>query len=43
MVTRYVDQSRGALTDLLSGLLAYEPSKRLTAKEALNQPFFHDQ
>nr|KAJ3701864.1 hypothetical protein LUZ61_005569 [Rhynchospora tenuis] len=43
MVARYVDQSRGYLTDLLSGLLAYDPSERLTAKEALNHPFFHNQ
>ncbi|XP_078168100.1 protein kinase superfamily protein isoform X3 [Carex rostrata] len=43
MVARYVDQSSECLTDLLRGLLEYEPSKRLTAKEALNHPFFHDQ
>lgn len=43
MVARYVDQSSESLTDLLRGLLEYEPSKRLTAKEALDHPFFHDQ
>ncbi|KAJ3671102.1 hypothetical protein LUZ60_008528 [Juncus effusus] len=43
MVSRYVDYSRGSLVDLLIGLLRFEPSERLTAKEALNHPFFDNE
>ncbi|PKA57321.1 Serine/threonine-protein kinase AFC3 [Apostasia shenzhenica] len=40
LVSRHVDHSRSSLTDLLHGLLRFEPSERLTALEALNHPFF---
>ncbi|XP_020212428.1 serine/threonine-protein kinase AFC3 isoform X2 [Cajanus cajan] len=40
IVTCNVDSSRSSLTDLLSGLLSYDPTKRLTAREALDHPFF---
>ncbi|WOL02980.1 hypothetical protein Cni_G11700 [Canna indica] len=40
LVSSYVDSSRASLTDLLFGLLKFEPSERLTAREALNHPFF---
>lgn len=39
---RYVDHSGGLLIDLLQGLLKFEPSERLTAKEALKHPFFKE-
>ena len=40
MVSQHVGSSRYALADLLHGLLKYEPSERLTARQALNHPFF---
>ncbi|XP_031104098.1 serine/threonine-protein kinase AFC3 [Ipomoea triloba] len=40
LVSRHVEFSRSPLTDLLQGLLKYDPSERLTAEEALNHPFF---
>lgn len=40
LVMEYVDHSAGDLIDLLQGLLRYEPSDRLTAREALSHPFF---
>ncbi|CAN1218602.1 Serine/threonine-protein kinase AFC3 [Linum perenne] len=40
MVYRHVDSSRSLLVDLLHGLLKYDPSERLTARNALNHPFF---
>ncbi|WCJ29798.1 Protein kinase superfamily protein [Euphorbia peplus] len=40
MVSQRVDSSRSTLTDLLHGLLKYEPSERLTAHQALDHPFF---
>ncbi|KAI9097925.1 hypothetical protein K1719_025696 [Acacia pycnantha] len=42
LVARHVNSSRSSLTDLLHGLLAYDPSERLTAREALDHPFFKD-
>ncbi|GKU87139.1 hypothetical protein SLEP1_g1587 [Rubroshorea leprosula] len=40
MVSRHAESSRHSLTDLLSGLLKYDPSERLTAHQALEHPFF---
>ncbi|KAM3706202.1 hypothetical protein ACB098_03G135600 [Castanea mollissima] len=40
LVMQHVDHSAGDLIDLLQGLLRYDPSKRLTAREALKHPFF---
>ncbi|KAE9587028.1 hypothetical protein Lal_00004343 [Lupinus albus] len=40
IVSRHVDSSRSSLTDLLHGLLRYDPSERLTARQALDHPFF---
>ncbi|KAA3489966.1 serine/threonine-protein kinase AFC3 isoform X1 [Gossypium australe] len=40
MVSQYVESSRYSLADLLEGLLKYDPSERLTARQALNHPFF---
>ncbi|OIW14606.1 hypothetical protein TanjilG_32948 [Lupinus angustifolius] len=40
IISRHVDTSRSSLTDLLHGLLRYDPSERLTAREALDHPFF---
>ncbi|XP_054789261.1 serine/threonine-protein kinase AFC3 [Prosopis cineraria] len=42
LVARQVDSSRSSLTDLLHGLLAYDPSDRLTARQALDHPFFRN-
>ncbi|XP_073386051.1 serine/threonine-protein kinase AFC1 isoform X3 [Physcomitrium patens] len=42
LIMRYVDHSGGLLIDLLQGLLKFEPSERLTAKEALKHPFFKE-
>ncbi|XP_020692043.1 serine/threonine-protein kinase AFC3-like [Dendrobium catenatum] len=43
LVSRYLEYSRSSLTDLLYGLLRFEPTERLTAREALDHPFFKDQ
>ncbi|XP_068646007.1 serine/threonine-protein kinase AFC2 isoform X1 [Aristolochia californica] len=40
LVMQHVDHSAGDLIDLLQGLLRYDPSDRLTAREALRHPFF---
>ncbi|KAK7284230.1 hypothetical protein RJT34_18972 [Clitoria ternatea] len=40
LVMQHVDHSAGDLIDLLQGLLRYDPSERLKAKEALRHPFF---
>ncbi|XP_039004784.1 serine/threonine-protein kinase AFC3-like [Hibiscus syriacus] len=40
MVSHHVESSRYSLADLLEGLLKYDPSERLTARQALNHPFF---
>ncbi|XP_031479967.1 serine/threonine-protein kinase AFC2 isoform X2 [Nymphaea colorata] len=40
LVMLHVDHSAGDLIDLLQGLLRYDPSERLTAREALRHPFF---
>ncbi|KAG2641895.1 hypothetical protein PVAP13_2KG219000 [Panicum virgatum] len=40
LVMQHVDHSAGDLIDLLKRLLAYEPSARLTAEEALSHGFF---
>ncbi|PKA65698.1 Serine/threonine-protein kinase AFC2 [Apostasia shenzhenica] len=40
LVMKHVDHSAGELINLLKGLLEYDPSERLTAREALRHPFF---
>ncbi|ESW27488.1 hypothetical protein PHAVU_003G206200 [Phaseolus vulgaris] len=40
LVMQHVDHSAGDLIHLLQGLLRFDPSERLTAKEALRYPFF---
>jgi serine/threonine protein kinase len=40
LVMQHVDHSAGDFIDLLKRLLAYEPSARLTAQEALSHVFF---
>ncbi|KAK8496140.1 hypothetical protein V6N11_061472 [Hibiscus sabdariffa] len=40
MLSQHVESSRYSLADLLEGLLKYDPSERLTARQALNHPFF---
>ncbi|KAF3975467.1 hypothetical protein CMV_001282 [Castanea mollissima] len=42
LVSQHVESSRFSFTDLLHGLLMYEPSERLTARQALNHPFFNN-
>lgn len=42
LVSQNADSSRSSLTNLLRGLLKYNPPERLTAHEALNHPFFKD-
>ncbi|ONK59371.1 uncharacterized protein A4U43_C08F5750 [Asparagus officinalis] len=43
LVLRHVDYYSGALlADLLYGLLKFEPSERLAAREALDHPFFRN-
>lgn len=37
---QHVDHSAGDLIDLLQGLLCYDPTVRLKAREALRHPFF---
>ncbi|GLJ32600.1 hypothetical protein SUGI_0655850 [Cryptomeria japonica] len=40
LIMQQVDHSAGLLIDLLKNLLKFEPSERLTAREALRHPFF---
>ncbi|XP_073225004.1 serine/threonine-protein kinase AFC3 isoform X1 [Cicer arietinum] len=40
IISRHVESSRSSLTDLLHGLLTYNPAERFTASEALDHPFF---
>ncbi|KAI4316166.1 hypothetical protein L6164_024172 [Bauhinia variegata] len=40
LVSRRVEHSSSAFTDLLHGLMKYDPTKRLTARQALDHPFF---
>ncbi|CAH2064217.1 unnamed protein product [Thlaspi arvense] len=40
LIMQHVDHSAGDLIDLLQGLLRYDPTERLKAREALNHPFF---
>ncbi|KAK7265616.1 hypothetical protein RJT34_33238 [Clitoria ternatea] len=40
LIMQHVDHSAGDLIHLLQGLLRYDPSERLTAKEALRHSFF---
>lgn len=40
LIMQHVDHSAGDLIHLLQGLLRYDPSDRLTAREALSHPFF---
>ncbi|RDX58215.1 Serine/threonine-protein kinase AFC2, partial [Mucuna pruriens] len=42
LIMQHVDHSAGDLIQLLQGLLRYDPSERLTAKEALRHSFFTD-
>ncbi|PIA65075.1 hypothetical protein AQUCO_00100512v1 [Aquilegia coerulea] len=40
LISKHVGHSRSSLTDLLHGLLMFEPSERMTARQALNHSFF---
>ncbi|KAK4376947.1 hypothetical protein RND71_003243 [Anisodus tanguticus] len=40
LVMQHVDHSAGDLIDLLQGLLRFDPSIRMTARDALRHPFF---
>ncbi|GMN58600.1 hypothetical protein TIFTF001_027693 [Ficus carica] len=40
LIMQHVDHSAGDLIHLLQGLLKYDPSDRLSAREALRHPFF---
>ncbi|KAJ6924127.1 hypothetical protein NC652_017431 [Populus alba x Populus x berolinensis] len=40
IIMQHVDHSAGDLIDLLQGLLRYDPTERLKAREALRHPFF---
>lgn len=40
LIMQHVDHSAGDLIDLLQGLLCYDPTERLKAREALRHPFF---
>ncbi|XP_063949118.1 serine/threonine-protein kinase AFC2 isoform X3 [Daucus carota subsp. sativus] len=40
LIMQHVDHSGGDFIHLLQGLLRYDPSERLTAREALRHPFF---
>jgi dual-specificity kinase len=40
LIMQNVDHSAGDLIHLLQGLLRYDPTDRLTAREALRHPFF---
>ncbi|KAL5718035.1 dual-specificity kinase [Ranunculus cassubicifolius] len=40
LVMQHVDHSAGDLINLLQGLLRYDPTDRLSAREALRHPFF---
>eukprot|EP01018_Ginkgo_biloba_P011417 Gb_01586 [translate_table: standard] len=40
LIMEHVDHSAGAFIDLLQGLLKFDPSERLEAREALRHPFF---
>ncbi|RAL47560.1 hypothetical protein DM860_011298 [Cuscuta australis] len=40
LVMQHVDHSAGDLISLLQGLLRYDPTERLTARQALHHPFF---
>ncbi|KAH6760638.1 Protein kinase superfamily protein [Perilla frutescens var. hirtella] len=42
LISRHVDSPRSSLVNLLHGLLKFEPSERLTARQALEHPFFKD-
>ncbi|KAB1204478.1 Serine/threonine-protein kinase AFC3 [Morella rubra] len=42
LVSQHAGSTRSSLTDLLQGLLKYDPAERLTARQALNHPFFKD-
>ncbi|OIW00297.1 hypothetical protein TanjilG_27548 [Lupinus angustifolius] len=42
LIMQHVDHSAGDLIHLLQGLLRFDPSERLTAKEALRHSFFRD-
>lgn len=40
LIMQHVDHSAGDLIHLVQGLLRYDPSDRLSAREALRHPFF---
>ncbi|KAJ7966004.1 Protein kinase [Quillaja saponaria] len=42
LISQNVDSSKSSLADLLHGLLKYDPSERLTARQALDHPFFNN-
>ncbi|KAL2517678.1 Serine/threonine-protein kinase AFC3 [Abeliophyllum distichum] len=43
LISRHVDSSRSSLVDLLHGFLKFDPCERLTARQALEHPFFKNQ
>ncbi|XP_019086970.1 PREDICTED: serine/threonine-protein kinase AFC2 isoform X3 [Camelina sativa] len=40
LIMQHVDHSAGELINMVQGLLRFDPSERLTAREALRHPFF---
>ncbi|KAF5743717.1 serine/threonine-protein kinase AFC2 isoform X2 [Tripterygium wilfordii] len=40
LIMQHVDHSAGEFIHLLQGLLRYDPTERLAARDALNHPFF---
>ncbi|XP_019057306.1 PREDICTED: serine/threonine-protein kinase AFC1 isoform X2 [Tarenaya hassleriana] len=40
LIMQHVDHSAGDLIDLIQGLLRYDPTERIKAREALSHPFF---
>ncbi|XP_073284175.1 serine/threonine-protein kinase AFC2-like isoform X3 [Primulina huaijiensis] len=42
LIMHHVDHSAGDLIKLLQGLLRYDPSDRMSAREALGHPFFKE-
>ncbi|PIN00997.1 Dual-specificity kinase [Handroanthus impetiginosus] len=42
LISSHVDSSSSSLVDLLHGILKFDPSERITARQALDHPFFKD-
>ncbi|ANM67263.1 LAMMER-type protein kinase AFC2 [Arabidopsis thaliana] len=40
LIMQHVDHSAGELINMVQGLLRFDPSERITAREALRHPFF---